>query len=150
MVRRIGALLAVALPPWAIACLLAVVASPLFGDGTAAARQMFRDLFLTPNALIPIVVFVACLAVIAIVERGRFFSASQHWAVGGLLALAATTAVAILGLVWGGAYVCYWLLFWSVCSGYWALVWLAGAYAWRSLAVARLEKSPVQAYGNSR
>jgi hypothetical protein len=147
MIRRWGALLAPALPPWALACLLTVVVFALFG-GTDAARQMFRDFFLTPNVLIPLVVFVACLAVIVIFERGRFLSASQHWVVGGFLTLAATTAVAVLGLAWGGAYMFHWLLAWSIYSGYWAFVWLAGAYAWRSLA-ARPEKIPVRARENS-
>jgi hypothetical protein len=147
MIRRLGAVLAVAVPPWALACLLTVA---MYGHNRNAARQVLHTLFLTPEALSPLVVFVVCFIVIVIFERGKFFSAGQHWVVGGFLALAATVTVAVLAAAWGGEYVFYWTLPWLVYSGYWAFVWLAGAYAWRLLTVARPEWTRFQAREDSR
>jgi hypothetical protein len=142
MTRRWSALLAVAVVPWALACLL-TVAFGLFSGGADTAHQMLHDFFLTPNVLVPLVAFIACLAVIVLFKRRESVSGRRHWLVGGLLALACTVAAAVLGLAWGGAYVFYWLLAWSVLSGYWAFVWLTGAYVWKSLGVAARQKISV-------
>ncbi|NLU81151.1 hypothetical protein HCA58_22975 [Micromonospora sp. HNM0581] len=130
MTRRWSAILIPSLVPWAFSCILSIGWFRATG-GSEAARQMFRDLLLTPNVLIPLAMTLSCIVIFGCCARSSFLSAGQNWAVGGIIALASLITIGVLGFAWGGAYVFYYMLVWWVLSGYVFFVWIAGASGWR-------------------
>jgi len=131
MIRRWRPLLGLAVLPWLLACSVTVGWLALFGGGSDMADGWVHILLSMPFVLIPVVALIACIVVDVLLERRKRFIPTGRLVAGGYFALAATVAVAALGLVWGGS-VDSLVLAWAVVAGYPAFVWLFGAYSWIS------------------
>lgn len=142
MIRRGLWLVALAVVPWFLACLISLGEWALFDHSLAATRQTYRDLFLTPNILIPVGVFLAVAGAAGLRGRGRITATGPHWVAGAWLTLLSSSVISIVSFSWGGAYALGYMAIWAVLSGYIWLMWIAGAYGWRYLVAPEAAHKP--------
>ena len=124
--------LVAALPPWLVS---AVVLGVLFSFGSTGPQGSLHQSLSVPFVLIPIIAAALGVATVVVLSaRGRFRS-DLWWLAGGLLVIDALVAMLIVGVpLFGEGVFAYITL--SSFTGYWILVFVAGALTWRRLTLA--------------
>ncbi|MEV5508228.1 hypothetical protein [Streptomyces orinoci] len=125
-------LLSVAVLPWLLACLLTLGWAWL-GGGRDVVTQNARTLFLSRQALVPLLQLLGSAGLIAVFGRRYRLRAAQWPLAGGLFASLAFLLVAVVSSTWGDGFAFGLMALWSLLSGYVALVFVFGAYAWRRM-----------------
>ena len=121
--------LTAALPPWIVS---AVVLDVLFPYGSTSPQSWLLQYLSVPAVLVPIIATPLGVAtVVGLSARGRFRS-DLWWLAGGLLVIDAFVAMLIVGApLFGEGVFAYITL--SSLTGYWILIFAAGALTWRRL-----------------
>ncbi|OIJ85365.1 hypothetical protein BIV25_44140 [Streptomyces sp. MUSC 14] len=126
---HIPLLLSVAVPPWLLAALF-TLGVDLLANGSQTAKRNLGLLFLTPQALVPLLVLIGSFGVIAEFRRRDRLRADQWPGAGLTFALLALVLSVAVSAAWGGSGSAV-LWIWSIFSGYILFVFIFGGYAWR-------------------
>jgi hypothetical protein len=121
-------LLTVALPPWLLAAVL-TLGVDLLANGSDTAKRNLTTFFLTPQALVPLLLLAGSVGVIAAFRRWGRLRADQWPGAGLAFALLALFLNIAVGAAWGGSGAAL-LWIWSFFSGYVVFVFVFGGRAW--------------------